>query len=138
MRWQQKRLSSDPGLALSMELDIENFRALQNYLSLRGHLHPGEAVSFGVLPGGVSNRTVRATWADGRSWVLKQALSKLRVNIDWFSSPERITVEAKALRCLNFIAPPGLRLPLFSKMQRITSWSWRQFRKKAKTGNPSC
>jgi 5-methylthioribose kinase len=107
MRWQQKRLSSDPGLALSMELDIENFDALQNYLSLRGHLRPGEAVSFDVLPGGVSNRTVRATWSDGRSWVLKQALPKLRVNIDWFSSPERITVEAKALRWLNRIAPPG-------------------------------
>ena len=64
----------------SVELDIENFEALRNYLSLRGHLHPGEAVSFDVLPGGVSNRTVRATWADGRSWVLKQALPKLRVN----------------------------------------------------------
>jgi 5-methylthioribose kinase len=96
-----------PGLAFSMELDIEDFDALQKYLSSRGHLQPGEAVSFAVLPGGVSNRTVRATWADERSWVLKQALPKLRVNIDWFSSPERITVEAKALRWLNRIAPPG-------------------------------
>jgi 5-methylthioribose kinase len=90
-----------------MELDIENFDALRNYLSLRGHLHAGEAVSFAVLPGGVSNRTVRAIWADGRSWVLKQALQKLRVNIDWFSSPERIKVEAEALRWLNRVAPPG-------------------------------
>ena len=37
----------------------------------------------------------------GRGWVLKQALAKLRVNVDWFSSPERIGVEAKALRWLN-------------------------------------
>jgi 5-methylthioribose kinase len=96
-----------PGLAFSMELDIEDFDELKKYLSLRGHLQPGEAVSFAVLPGGVSNRTVRAIWADGRGWVLKQALAKLRVNIDWFSSPERITVEANALRWLNRIAPPG-------------------------------
>jgi 5-methylthioribose kinase len=90
-----------------MQLDIEDFEALQNYLSSRGLLQRGAEVSFKVLPGGVSNRTVRAIWVDGRSWVLKQALPKLRVNIDWFSSPERITVEAKALRWLNRIALLG-------------------------------
>jgi tRNA A-37 threonylcarbamoyl transferase component Bud32 len=31
----------------------------------------------------------------------------LRVNVEWFSNPERIAVEAKALRCLNRLAPPG-------------------------------
>jgi len=90
-----------------MELDIEDFDALQNYLSQHGHSKTGEAVSFTALTGGVSNRTVRASWADGRSWVLKQALPKLRVNIDWFSSPERIKVEAEALRWLNRVAPLG-------------------------------
>jgi 5-methylthioribose kinase len=90
-----------------MELDIEDFDALRNYLALRGHLCAGEAISFTTLPGGVSNRTVRAVWADGRSWVLKQALAKLRVDVDWFSSPERIKVEAEALRWLNRVAPPG-------------------------------
>jgi 5-methylthioribose kinase len=67
----------------------------------------GETVSFKNLHGGVSNRTVKVAWADGRGWVLKQALPKLRVSVDWFSSPERIGVEAKALRCLNQLAPPG-------------------------------
>lgn len=90
-----------------MELDIEDFDALQNYLMLRGHLNVGEAVSFRTLSGGVSNRTVRAIWANGRSWVLKQPLAKLRVHVDWFSSPERIRVEAEALRWLNRFAPPG-------------------------------
>jgi 5-methylthioribose kinase len=90
-----------------MDVNIEDFDALKEYLSLRGHLNGGEAVSFAKLPGGVSNRTVRAIWADGRSWVLKQALAKLRVRIDWFSSPERIKVEAEALRWLNCVAPPG-------------------------------
>jgi 5-methylthioribose kinase len=89
-----------------MELDIEEFEALRDYLTRQGR-HLGETVSFKKLPGGVSNRTVKATWADGRGWVLKQALAKLRVDVDWFSSPERIGVEAKALRWLNRLAPPG-------------------------------
>jgi len=90
-----------------MEFDIEDFDALRTYLAARGCIRPGETVSFKNLRGGVSNRTVKVTWRDGRGWVLKQALEKLRVNIDWFSSPERIGVEAKALRCLNRLAPPG-------------------------------
>jgi tRNA A-37 threonylcarbamoyl transferase component Bud32 len=90
-----------------MELDIENFDALRHYLSVHGFVKLGETTSLETLAGGVSNRTVRLAWADGHGWVLKQALSKLRVNVDWFSSPERIGVEAKALRWLNRLAPPG-------------------------------
>jgi 5-methylthioribose kinase len=90
-----------------MELDIEDFDALHNYLTSQGHAKLDEAMSFKKLCGGVSNRTVKVSWADGRGWVLKQALAKLRVNVDWFSSPERVGVEAKALRSLNRLAPPG-------------------------------
>src|SRR3984893_16124534 len=90
-----------------MQFDIEDFDALRNYLATRGYVKAGETVSFKNLQGGVSNRTVKVAWADGHGWVLKQALAKLRVNVDWFSSPERIGVEAKALRCLNQLAPPG-------------------------------
>ena len=90
-----------------MALDIEDSEALQNYLAQNGHVRRGEIVAFDILPGGVSNRTVRVTWPDGRAWVLKQALAKLRVSVDWFSSPQRIEVEARALRRLNYLAPPG-------------------------------
>jgi 5-methylthioribose kinase len=90
-----------------MELDIENFDALREYLTARGAIKRDEKVLLQKLPGGVSNRTVRVKWTDKRGWVLKQALSKLRVNIDWFSNQERIAVEAKALRWLNRSAPPG-------------------------------
>src|SRR5271170_3500813 len=90
-----------------MEVDIEDFDSLRSYLTLRGRIKPGETVSFKKLTGGVSNRTVRVERADGNGWVLKQALAKLRVDVDWFSSPERIGVEAKALRWLNQLAPPG-------------------------------
>jgi len=88
-----------------MELDIEEFDALRLYLAQFPGM--GTPVSFKKLAGGVSNRVVQVTWADGRGWVLKQALSKLRVAVDWFSSPQRILVEAKALRWLNRLAPPG-------------------------------
>jgi tRNA A-37 threonylcarbamoyl transferase component Bud32 len=90
-----------------MELDIENFDALRDYLTAKGYVKSGEGVAFRKLAGGVSNRTVRLAWPDEHAWVLKQALAKLRVNVDWFSSPERIGVEAKALRWLNQMAPPG-------------------------------
>ena len=95
-----------------MELDIEDFDSLRHYLMRRDHLRPDENVSFMKLSGGVSNRTVRVNWQDGKSWVLKQALAKLRVDVDWFSNPERIVVEAKAARWLNLLAPKGTT-PLF-------------------------
>jgi len=90
-----------------MEFDIEEFDGLRGYLTDRGYVKAGETIALKKLAGGVSNRTVRVAWADGHGWVLKQALAKLRVNVDWFSNPERIGVEAKALRCLNRSAPPG-------------------------------
>jgi 5-methylthioribose kinase len=90
-----------------MEFDIEDFNALRGYLAEHGHVKSGEPVTLEKLEGGVSNRTVRVAWSDGRAWVLKQALAKLRVSADWFSSPERIAVEAKALRWLNHSAPTG-------------------------------
>ncbi len=90
-----------------MELDIEDFAALREYLTTQGRVQSGESVQCRKLCGGVSNRTVKVCWPDGREWVLKQALSKLRVHVDWFSNPERIGIEAKALRALNLLAPPG-------------------------------
>jgi 5-methylthioribose kinase len=90
-----------------MALEIDDFAALGEYLTRHGFIKAVGPVSFQKLLGGVSNRTVKVTWGDGRGWVLKQALAKLRVKEDWFSSPERISVEAKALRWLNRLAPPG-------------------------------
>ena len=88
-----------------MDLDIEDFDSLRRYL--KRYACRGEPVSFEILKGGVSNRVVKVTWHDGHGWVVKQALAKLRVSVDWFSNPERIVVEAQALRWLNRLAPPG-------------------------------
>jgi len=89
------------------DLNIELFPATAAYLREKGLLAAGEAVSLELLPGGVSNRTVLAHFSDGRAWVLKQALPKLRVAVDWFSSPERIHREALALRWFARLAPTG-------------------------------
>jgi tRNA A-37 threonylcarbamoyl transferase component Bud32 len=90
-----------------MELDIEDFQALENYL--RGHGYAGrrETIACERLTGGVSNKTVKVTLQSGTAWVLKQALQKLRVSGDWFSDPRRIQVETNGLRWLNRIAPCG-------------------------------
>jgi 5-methylthioribose kinase len=89
-----------------ISLDIEDLDALANYLRRQG-LSEGETPSFQILTGGVSNRTVLVRFSGGRAWVLKQALAKLRVAVDWFSDPERVHCEALALRCYAKLAPRG-------------------------------
>jgi 5-methylthioribose kinase len=88
-------------------IDIEDFPALLMYLRRSGRIGADEAVQAKNLRGGVSNRTVLVERESGEGWVLKQALSKLRVPVDWFSAPERIEREAAGLRWLPLLAPPG-------------------------------
>lgn len=93
-------------------LDIEQPDDLIAYLRQTGHVLPDETPQIEILQGGVSNRTVLVERESGESWVLKQALEKLRVAVDWFSSPERIHREASGLRWLGKIAPTDT-LPKF-------------------------
>jgi aminoglycoside phosphotransferase (APT) family kinase protein len=88
-------------------LDIEDFPSLLEYLSRTGRIGRSEQAGFRKLEGGVSNRTVLVERPSGEAWVLKQALEKLRVPVDWFSPPERIEREAAGLRWLARIAEPG-------------------------------
>ena len=94
------------------ELDIEQPGALVAWLQSHGLIGLDETPEIQVLAGGVSNRTVLVERANGEAWVVKQALAKLRVQVDWFSSPERIHREALGLRLLARIAPPGTITPL--------------------------
>lgn len=93
--------------AMSDKLDIEQPDALIAYLKSTGRIQSDETPTVRVLQGGVSNRTVWIKRATGEAWVLKQALEKLRVTVDWFSSPERIHHEALGLRWLNQLLPAG-------------------------------
>ncbi len=93
-------------------LDIEQHDQLLAYLADTGQIEPAEQPVFQNLAGGVSNRTVLVSRSNGEAWVLKQALARLRVPVDWFSSPERVHREALGLRWLTQLAPPGA-LPAF-------------------------
>lgn len=90
-----------------MEVDIEDFNALEEYLRERRYVGQREPLKCEKLTGGVSNKTVRVVLPGATAWVLKQALPKLRVSSDWFSDPQRIHVEANGLRWLNRLAPCG-------------------------------
>ena len=88
-------------------IDIEDFDQLLGYLRETGRLGPVERPCVRKLSGGVSNKTLLLVRPGGESWVIKQALSKLRVQSDWFSDPARIAVEANGLRYLPRVAPKG-------------------------------
>jgi aminoglycoside phosphotransferase (APT) family kinase protein len=89
------------------DLDIEHPDRLLAYLRSSGRIAADEKPRIQNLAGGVSNRTVLVERPDGEAWVLKQALQKLRVAVDWFSSPERIHQEALGMRWLAQLAPHG-------------------------------
>jgi 5-methylthioribose kinase len=92
---------------MSAELDIERPDALLAYLWRAGYIPAHEQPTIQNLAGGVSNRTVLVERPNGEAWVLKQALKKLRVAVEWYSSPERIHREALGMRWLAQLAPPG-------------------------------
>ncbi|RMF04074.1 MAG: hypothetical protein D6768_04205 [Chloroflexi bacterium] len=89
------------------QLDIEQPEQLLAWLQESGLIEPDEQPAMQPLSGGVSNRTVLVQRPSGQAWVLKQALEKLRVAVDWFSNPERVHREAMGLRWLTQLAPPG-------------------------------
>ena len=98
-------------MTLTPQIDnIEDGDALIAYLRARGAIGDAETPQVRVLAGGVSNRTVwieRKRGAEGEAWVIKQALAKLRVQADWFSSVERIHREADGLRWFSHRLPNG-------------------------------
>ena len=100
------RTTGLPVAGVNTALDIEDAGQLAEWLRAKGWLGAHEALVAEVLAGGVSNRTVLVRRAAGPAWVLKQALPKLRVPTDWFSSPARVHREALGLRWLPQLAPP--------------------------------
>ena len=86
-------------------LDIEDSDQLLCYLRQSRRIEPSDLPCFTTLQGGVSNRTVWVQHQRQDDWVVKQALDKLRVQVDWFSDPERIQREAAGLRWLGEIIP---------------------------------
>lgn len=91
--------------AAGADVNIEEPKSLLRYLRDRQLIASDDRPRFHTLTGGVSNQSVLVERERGEDWVLKQALSKLRVQVDWFSAPERIHIEAKGLRWLSDIIP---------------------------------
>ena len=86
-------------------INIEAPAQLLAYLREGRLIDDEEEPAFQALAGGVSNRAVLVKREGRKSWVIKQALAKLRVEADWHSSPERIHREAAGLRRLGTIIP---------------------------------
>jgi len=99
-------------MAGAATVNIENHDELLVYLKQSGRIEAAEQPHFTTLQGGISNRTVLVERQAGQSWVIKQALAKLRVDVDWFSDPSRIEREAAAMKYLAQLAPPGSIIPL--------------------------
>lgn len=97
---------------MPLQLDIEQPDQLLAYLREHGHIAEAEQPQVTTLAGGVSNKTVLVEFGDGTGWVVKQALPKLRVAVEWFSDPARIHREALAIRELAPLLPTGAIPPL--------------------------
>ena len=82
------------------QLGTDNVRA---YLAGRGVL-PASTAEVSEFPGGVSGVTLLVDTGQQRL-VVKQALSRLRVEKDWRSDPRRAVVEARALLAYSRITP---------------------------------
>ena len=91
----------------SFVLDIENVPALVTYLRGRGAIAATDTPAVRKLEGGVSNRVMLVKAESAPAFVMKQALEKLRVEVNWFCTPTRINKEALALEYLSELTPPG-------------------------------
>lgn len=97
---------------MAQSLDIEDSAALLRYLRETARIGRDETPAVRNLAGGVSNRTVWLGRESGEAWVLKQALPRLRVQVEWFSDPRRIEREALGMMRLAELAPSGCITPL--------------------------
>jgi len=87
-------------------VDIEQPDQLIAYLRARGAIGADETPPVRVLTGGVANKTVLVERPSG-GLVVKQALGKFRVQVDWFVQPERSALEALGLRTYEALLPAG-------------------------------
>ena len=106
-------------------INIEDFRILTNYLRTHFLIDVKDEPSLRILGGGVSSRTVLVESTRQEPFVVKQACAKLRVDSDWFSSPDRIHREALGMRWLQTLAlPDSITSLLFEdKSQHIIAMS---------------
>lgn len=96
-------------------MNIEDLSDLIPYLHSHRLIRSDDVPQICTLTGGVSSRTVLVEPHGQPPFVMKQALTKLRVAADWFSSPNRIHREAQGMRSLRELAPQGSITTLLSE-----------------------
>lgn len=96
-------------------INIEEHSDLIPYLRSHRLIRSDDVPRICILTGGVSSRTVLVEPDGQPPFVMKQALAKLRVIADWYSSPNRIHREAQGMRSLKELAPPGSITTLLSE-----------------------
>jgi 5-methylthioribose kinase len=92
--------------------DIECASFLIPYLRKKALIDQNDCPKVQILAGGISNKTVLVEPGLRPPFVVKQALTKLRVAADWYSDPSRIHREALGLRYLEELAPAETTTPL--------------------------
>ncbi len=90
-----------------LELNIENKDQLQKYLVEKGYLEVKQNAEIKILNAGFSSRIVSVELPNGLTWVIKQPLAKLRLDVDLFCSTERVHNEALGIKWLSELAPAG-------------------------------
>lgn len=90
-----------------MPVNIEDINSLPIFLQDLGKIEPREKCFMQILKGGVSNKTILFTRGNGEQWVIKQALTKLRVAQDWYCGQERLEIEFKGMQWLSAVLPEG-------------------------------
>lgn len=83
---------------------LEGIEKVKTYLINEGIVNLSDKVHVEHLSGGVSCRVWKIAVNDDR-WVIKQALEKLDVQVEWFSDVERIHREHEVMKQLDLIIP---------------------------------
>lgn len=85
-------------------MDFTNEAAVHDYLVRRGHVTAVDAICLEPLVGGVSSDVVRIIVKD-QSFVLKQALPKLKVQEDWRADTSRNHTERCVMQAVRLHEP---------------------------------
>jgi 5-methylthioribose kinase len=78
---------------------------VSQYVIHKGWVNPTADIQVTPLTGGVSNQVWKIETSDGIRWVMKQALAKLKVQVDWYSDVERIIREQDAMMAIAKLVP---------------------------------
>ena len=87
-------------------MKLDSISNVRSYLANEGIVHEKDEPFVEQLGGGVSCDVWKVSVGEN-SWVLKQALDRLRVEADWYSDIERIHREHEVMEILYALLPKG-------------------------------